>query len=103
MPISSWNRALGAPPDATGHRRGLTADGRVELVLRAPTDGAGATLRTVKGTFTGPDHIIDVRVLAGAPPTRAAAGRAHRGASSRARRLTGDPRHRHWIGVLSPR
>ncbi|MGH4016726.1 MAG: DUF2397 family protein, partial [Pseudonocardiaceae bacterium] len=69
-------RALGAPPDATGHRRGLTADGRVELVLRAPSDGARATLRTPKGTFTGPDYLVDVRVLAGAPPARAAAGGA---------------------------
>jgi len=33
-------RALSAPPDATGHRRGMSTDGRVELVLRAPADGS---------------------------------------------------------------
>jgi uncharacterized protein (TIGR02677 family) len=73
-------RALSAPPDAAGHRRGMSADGRVELVLRppppSPTAGWQATLRTPKGTFTGPDYIIDVRVLGGAPPARAAVGGA---------------------------
>lgn len=70
-------RALSAPPDAAGHRRGMSADGRVELVLRAPADGSRATLRTPKGTFTGPDYIIDVRVLGGAAlPARVAAGGA---------------------------
>ena len=67
-------RALGTPPDSTGHRRGRTADGRVELVLRAPADRARATLHTPKGSFTGPDYIIDVRVLPGPAPAQAAAG-----------------------------
>jgi uncharacterized protein (TIGR02677 family) len=56
-------RALSAPPDVAGHRRGMSTDGRVELVLRAPADGSRATLRTRKGVFSGPDYIVDVRVL----------------------------------------
>jgi uncharacterized protein (TIGR02677 family) len=71
-------RALSAPPDAAGHRRGVSTDGRVELVLRAPADGSRATLRTPRGTFTGPDYIVDVRVLGlvNGVPTLAAAGGA---------------------------
>jgi uncharacterized protein (TIGR02677 family) len=67
-------RALSAPPDTTGHRRGMTADGRVELVLRDPGDGARATLHTPRGAFTGPDYVLDIRVLAGAPARTASAG-----------------------------
>ncbi|TDC99256.1 TIGR02677 family protein [Nonomuraea deserti] len=64
-------RALAEHPDATGRRRAVTSDGRVEIVLRAPGDGAVAVLRTSEGWFRGPDYLIDVRALgdalAGAP------------------------------------
>jgi uncharacterized protein (TIGR02677 family) len=70
-------RALSAPPDAAGHRRGMSTDGRVELVLLAPADGSRATLRTPRGTFAGPDYIVDVRVLgSGGSPAHVAAGGA---------------------------
>ncbi|MFI6738412.1 TIGR02677 family protein [Nonomuraea sp. NPDC050451] len=56
-------RALAEPPDSTGFRRAVTSDGRVEIVLRAPEDGAVAVLRTSEGWFRGPDYLIDVRTL----------------------------------------
>jgi len=46
----------------------------VELVLRAPPDGARATLRTPRGTFTAPDYLLDIRVLAGSEALARAAG-----------------------------
>jgi hypothetical protein len=39
----------------------VTSDGRVEIVLRTPEDGAVAVLRTSEGWFRGPDYLIDVR------------------------------------------
>ncbi|MFN2496979.1 MAG: hypothetical protein ABR608_13900 [Pseudonocardiaceae bacterium] len=42
--------------------------------IRLPRHRAAPTLRTPKGTFTGPDYIVDVRVLAGPALARAAAG-----------------------------
>ncbi|NUP65444.1 MAG: TIGR02677 family protein, partial [Nonomuraea sp.] len=56
-------RALAERPDATGLRRAVTSDGRVEIVLQDPQDGAVAVLRTPEGWFRGPDHLIDVRSL----------------------------------------
>jgi uncharacterized protein (TIGR02677 family) len=56
-------RALAERPDSTGFRRAVTSDGRVEIVLRAPEDGAVAVLRTPEGWFRGPDYLIDVRTL----------------------------------------
>ncbi|MEU6783152.1 TIGR02677 family protein [Nonomuraea angiospora] len=56
-------RALAERPDSTGFRRAVTSDGRVEIVLRAPEDGAVAVLRTSDGWFRGPDYLIDVRSL----------------------------------------
>ncbi|WP_433443140.1 TIGR02677 family protein [Nonomuraea sp. CA-141351] len=56
-------RALAERPDSTGFRRAVTSDGRVEIVLRAPDDGAVAVLRTSEGWFRGPDYLIDVRSL----------------------------------------
>ncbi|MFB4274287.1 TIGR02677 family protein [Nonomuraea sp. MTCD27] len=54
-------RALAERPDSLGFRRAVTSDGRVEIVLRAPDDGAVAVLRTSEGWFRGPDYLIDVR------------------------------------------
>ncbi|GAA2851312.1 TIGR02677 family protein [Nonomuraea rubra] len=56
-------RALAERPDSTGFRRAVTSDGRVEIVLRTPEDGAVAVLRTPEGWFRGPDYLIDVRTL----------------------------------------
>jgi uncharacterized protein (TIGR02677 family) len=54
-------RALAARMDGSGTRKAATADGRVEIRLRHPRDPATATIRTPRGTFTGPDFLIDIR------------------------------------------
>jgi uncharacterized protein (TIGR02677 family) len=54
-------RVLVGAPDRAGNRRGTTADGRVEVVLRPPDDAAVFELTTARGTFRGPDYVIDVR------------------------------------------
>jgi uncharacterized protein (TIGR02677 family) len=66
-------RALGSAPSSTGTRRATTADGRVEIILRPPPDGASARLTTPRGVFRGPDYEIDV-ATAGSFGTRRAAG-----------------------------
>jgi uncharacterized protein (TIGR02677 family) len=62
-------RALAVAPDPGGTRRTATGDGRVEILLRPPKDGAVAELLTPLGRFTGPDYEIDIRT----------AGRHHAG------------------------
>ncbi|MET7328437.1 TIGR02677 family protein [Nonomuraea sp. NPDC005650] len=69
-------RALAEPPDSTGFRRAVTSDGRVEIVLRAPDDGAVAVLRTSEGWFRGPDYLVDVRALGLGREREGARGRA---------------------------
>ncbi len=64
-------RALAARRDRSGVRRATTADGRVEIQLRQPRDSATATIRTPRGTFTGPDFLVDIRAT-GAVPRRQA-------------------------------
>lgn len=59
-------RALAERADAEGARRAVTSDGRAEIVLRPPADGAVAELRTPEGRLLGPDYVIDVRVPGGA-------------------------------------
>lgn len=54
-------RALSGPVDSTGARRGVTSDGRVELLLWPTSDGQQAELHTARGTLTGPDFVVDVR------------------------------------------
>lgn len=61
-------RALATRPDSSGVRRAATADGKVEIVLQPPRDGSLATLRTPRGTFTGPDYVVDI----GTSPAEAA-------------------------------
>lgn len=51
---------LQAPLDTEGARRALSADGRVEVVLRAPADGRMATLATVHGMLRGPDLVVSI-------------------------------------------
>lgn len=65
--------ALAASPDSSGARRGSTTDGRIEIILRPPADGAVARLRTPRGVFRGPDYEIEIRA-AGARPARRASG-----------------------------
>jgi uncharacterized protein (TIGR02677 family) len=52
-------RAFASPP-RDGRRRAVTADGRIEIVLREPAEPSRVTLTTPRGTLTGPDLIIDV-------------------------------------------
>lgn len=66
-------RALAARPDTTGTRRASTSDGRVEIRLRRPRRAGLATLRTPRGTFTGPDFVVDIHT-AGADLQRRAGG-----------------------------
>lgn len=68
-------RALGTAADPRGARRGTTSDGRVEILLLPAAEGSTARLRTPRGVFEGPDHVIEIRAVDGAVPTgRAAAG-----------------------------
>ena len=53
-------RAFGLRPDATGVRRAVTADGKVEILLRPPPDDRVARLRTPRGLLAGPDYLVDV-------------------------------------------
>jgi uncharacterized protein (TIGR02677 family) len=60
-------RALASNPDSSGLRRGSTADGRIEVLLKAPPDGTTATLVTPRGTFQGPDYEIQIRACRPVP------------------------------------
>jgi uncharacterized protein (TIGR02677 family) len=55
-------RALSASPDGSGARRGVTSDGKVEVLLQSPPDSRAAVLYTPRGRFAGPDFVVDVRV-----------------------------------------
>lgn len=55
--------ALDAPIAADGIRRALSADGRVEVVMRDPRDGRLAAITTDLGTLRGPDLIVTITVL----------------------------------------
>jgi uncharacterized protein (TIGR02677 family) len=70
-------RALAAPPDSAGIRRGVTGDGRVEILLRPADDGRIATLTTQRGCLSGPDYFVELSIAgAGAGRHRAAAAAA---------------------------
>ncbi len=53
-------RALSSRPDSSGCRHGTSADGRMRLLLRPPSEGRTAELRTPQGRLTAPDYLIDV-------------------------------------------
>lgn len=53
-------RALSCAPTASGIRRSTTSDGKIEIVLRPPSDGAIARLTTPRGRFSGPDYEIEI-------------------------------------------
>lgn len=56
-------RALGSGAGRGGTRRSTTADGRIEIVLRPPEDGAVTQLKTPRGVFQGPDFEIEIRAF----------------------------------------
>lgn len=56
-------RSMSSGPDSTGARRGVTSDGKIELVLWPPEDSRRAVLRTRCGMLTGPDYVIEVRTV----------------------------------------
>ncbi|GAB3893558.1 hypothetical protein GCM10029964_070530 [Kibdelosporangium lantanae] len=60
-------RALATGPTAAGTRRSTTTDGRIEIVLREPADGAVARLTTPYGRFSGPDYEIEIRAFGNQP------------------------------------
>jgi uncharacterized protein (TIGR02677 family) len=73
--LELFGRALASSPDGSGRRRGTTADGRIEIVLKAPGDAAVARLETPCGVFTGPDYAIEIRAV-GLRPLSYASGEA---------------------------
>jgi uncharacterized protein (TIGR02677 family) len=71
-------KALAAPAGSSGARRGVTGDGRVEILLWPPGDGRTATLTTSRGRLSGPDFVVEVRAAGGGrhranPPVEQAA------------------------------
>ncbi len=59
-------------------RRSVTADGRIEIVLRAPARRrVSPSSHTPRGRFAGPDYVVEIVTVAGRPPVRrpAAGGR----------------------------
>ncbi|GAA1108844.1 hypothetical protein GCM10009642_53980 [Nocardiopsis metallicus] len=84
--LSLLGQALAEPVASDGTRRALTFDGRMEIVLYPPPDGRVATLRTPRGEFTGPDHVVSISVpgparAGDAPPPRGSFGVAEGGAA----------------------
>ncbi|MGH3916305.1 MAG: TIGR02677 family protein [Pseudonocardiaceae bacterium] len=69
-------RALGAGPDRAGTRRATTSDGRIEIMLWPPSNGATARLRTPRGEFHGPDYEIEIRAAGARHPRQAGGGMA---------------------------
>ncbi|MEV4879635.1 TIGR02677 family protein [Streptomyces cyaneofuscatus] len=59
-------RALAAPSEASGLRRAITGDGRVEVVLSPPPDARKAVVHTAKGTLAGPDYVVHITAPGGA-------------------------------------
>lgn len=54
--------ALDTQAAADGSRRAMSADGRVEVTLRPPTDGGTARLRTAEGTLCAPDFEVCIEL-----------------------------------------
>lgn len=65
---------LDAPLAGDGTRRGLSADGAVEVVLRDPHNGREALLRTTVGVLNAPDFEVSIVLTDVADPRREAAG-----------------------------
>lgn len=58
-------RALAARPDASGLRRAVTTDGRIEVMLWPAPDGPSVELHTTRGRFTTPDYPVEIRFVGG--------------------------------------
>jgi uncharacterized protein (TIGR02677 family) len=71
--LALLSAALDAPIGADGARRALSADGRVEVVLRDAHDRRQAVLHTAAGTLRGPDLFVSI-TLAGTETRLEAAG-----------------------------
>jgi uncharacterized protein (TIGR02677 family) len=56
-------RALASGPSTSGTRHATTTDGKIEIVLRQPTDDAVAQLTTPRGRFSGPDYVLEIRAF----------------------------------------
>ncbi|MFE0021464.1 TIGR02677 family protein [Amycolatopsis sp. NPDC059021] len=69
-------RALSNAPERNGVRRGTTSDGRIEILLWPPQDGAVARLTTPQGQFYGPDYELEIRADGGRRIQRASGGRS---------------------------
>ena len=69
-------RALGAAPERHGDRRSTTSDGRIEILLRPPRDGAVARLTTPRGQFHGPDYEVEIKTAGERQARRASGGGA---------------------------
>ncbi|HKN56313.1 MAG TPA: TIGR02677 family protein [Amycolatopsis sp.] len=69
-------RALGTTPGRNGTRRSTTSDGRIEILLRQPHDGAVARLSTPRGQFHGPDYEIEIRAEGDRAMRQASGGRS---------------------------
>jgi uncharacterized protein (TIGR02677 family) len=63
-------RVLASSPSSSGTRRSTTTDGKIEIVLREPTDDAIARLTTPQGRFSGPDYEIEIRAAGSRHLTR---------------------------------
>ena len=60
--LLGWlSRAYESPP-ADGRRRASSSDGRAEIVLVAPADGARTVLRVPHGRLNTPDYRLEVRL-----------------------------------------
>ncbi len=63
--------ALTSPPATGGQRRATTSDGRVDIILWQPSDGASASLRTPRGEFHGPDYVVEITATRARPRRQA--------------------------------
>jgi uncharacterized protein (TIGR02677 family) len=66
--LSLLAAGLEAPAGGDGARRALSADGRVEVVLSDPGDGASARLATEEGVLHGPDLVVSISLVGEAYP-----------------------------------
>lgn len=70
--LTLLDTALTAPATPAGTREARTIDGRLQVALQPPPDGATCTLETAAGRLVAPDYRVSVTDLA-APPAVAMA------------------------------
>jgi hypothetical protein len=64
MLLDLLDTALTSPRGRDGARRCRASDGRLEIILHPPRDGATATLRMPSGRLRCPDYLVTVVDLA---------------------------------------